>query len=46
MDVAPPESVLGYVVPVHRALTEHIRQVMRVPEPDPVWLSTPQVRAA
>lgn len=24
MDAAPPESVPGYVVPVHRALTEHI----------------------
>ena len=24
MDGAPPESVPGYVVPVHRALTEHI----------------------
>lgn len=24
----------------------HIRGVMRVPEPDPVWLSTPQVREA
>ena len=24
MDAVPPETVPGYVVPVHRALTEHI----------------------
>jgi type IV secretion system protein VirB3 len=24
MDAAPPEAVPGFVVPVHRALTEHI----------------------
>ncbi|MBU2605172.1 MAG: VirB3 family type IV secretion system protein [Alphaproteobacteria bacterium] len=24
METAPPEAVPGYVVPVHRALTEHI----------------------
>jgi type IV secretion system protein VirB3 len=24
MDAAPPETVPGYVVPLHRALTEHI----------------------
>lgn len=24
MEAAPPEAVPGYVVPVHRALTEHI----------------------
>lgn len=24
METAPPEDVAGYVVPVHRALTEHI----------------------
>ena len=24
MDIAPPEAVPGFVVPVHRALTEHI----------------------
>jgi len=24
MDLSPPEAVPGYVVPVHRALTEHI----------------------
>lgn len=24
MEVAPPEAVPGFVVPVHRALTEHI----------------------
>ena len=24
MEAAPPETVPGYVVPVHRALTEHI----------------------
>ncbi len=24
MDAVPPEAVPGYVVPVHRALTEHI----------------------
>jgi type IV secretory pathway TrbD component len=24
MDTVPPEAVPGYVVPVHRALTEHI----------------------
>ena len=24
METAPPETVAGYVVPVHRALTEHI----------------------